>query len=233
MLAEPTRKFSGSNAGSMGSIDGLILVDFHYASLPLALAPGPSRLLWFVFGAASASWFIKSKDTQQWRATHCPRRQVTQEGYVQPAAPVQPNTPTPPPAPAPVAETPRAEPPPPQYPTAPREQQSRPWGWGHGWNSSWEQRQDSGAATPPFPTERWDEEKKRMQDFGKQAHETFVDFSESTLNSLASTVENLKAKLAEQRALREEQAKQMEAMKAEQQRQFEEWKRQQPPRHIV
>lgn len=52
-----------------------------------------------------------------------------------------------------------------------------------------------------------------MQDFGKQAHETvslisdrmarcdvdfhpvlqFVDFSESTLNSLASTVENLKA----------------------------------------
>ncbi|KAJ3483112.1 hypothetical protein NLI96_g6539 [Meripilus lineatus] len=81
--------------------------------------------------------------------------------------------------------------------------------------------------------DRWDEDRKRMNDFGRQAQETFTELSEATLDSLLTTIEMLKAKLAEQKAQREKEDRELEALRQEQQRQYEEWKRQQPPRHIV
>jgi len=72
-----------------------------------------------------------------------------------------------------------------------------------------------------------------METLGKQAQDTLTDLSEATLDTVLSTVETLKAKLAEHRAEKERQIRELQAMREEQLKQFEEWKKQQPPRHIV
>ena len=165
----------------------------------------PSRLLWFVLGAFSATWFFKHKEACRYKVAHCVRYQIPQEAYPHPglnnhAQQQQPQQPppqysespnqsqsqtTPHPSlpsaayPAGAAATPsHSTLPPPSPPQTPLTQQDgchRPWGWGQGCGSTnaWEWGSRPGMeAHRPFPADRWDEDRKRMHDIGRQAQET-------------------------------------------------------------
>lgn len=51
--------------------------------------------------------------------------------------------------------------------------------------------------------QEWEENKERLRNIQKRVSEAMVDMSESTLESIVSTAEALKARLAENRARRE------------------------------
>ncbi|KAJ7022429.1 hypothetical protein C8F04DRAFT_1138174 [Mycena alexandri] len=71
-------------------------------------------------------------------------------------------------------------------------------------NSS-EKMQDADAA-PYQPYQRdWEPERARVRQFSRDAGDTFVEPSETTLNTILQATEALKVKIAEQRALREEE----------------------------
>ncbi|KAL0955870.1 hypothetical protein HGRIS_002069 [Hohenbuehelia grisea] len=160
---------------------------------------GPSRLLWFSIGAVSATIWAKHKE---WHERH--GRQYYEHCF---RAPVQapPNTVQTSPYPGdgrptadvmmiPIPTSLKSVPEsinriPPAQDMVP----SVPWMFGY-------QHQD----------QRWDQEKAKMWDLGRQAGDTMTELSEATLDSVISTVEALKAKLAEHRARREEQQKQIE-----------------------
>ncbi|KAJ7115842.1 hypothetical protein C8R44DRAFT_628261 [Mycena epipterygia] len=57
---------------------------------------------------------------------------------------------------------------------------------------------------------QWEEEKLKLQAIGRQAEEAMAKLSEATLDSVMTTMEALKAKLAEHRAQREEAQRQIE-----------------------
>jgi len=90
-----------------------------------------------------------------------------------------------------------------QAPTANRPPQTMPFGWSN---------------------QQWEEEKEKMWAMGRQAGDTASELSEATLEHVLSTVETLKAKLAEHRAERERQHKHFE-------QQMEQQKKE--PRHYV
>ncbi|KAJ7623315.1 hypothetical protein FB45DRAFT_925256, partial [Roridomyces roridus] len=77
---------------------------------------------------------------------------------------------------------------------------------------------------PPLPwgypeahrDRQWEEEKVKLQELGRQAEDVMTKFSESTLDSIMTTVEALKAKLAEHRAQREQAQRQIEKQLEEQ-----------------
>ncbi|KAI5992583.1 hypothetical protein F5J12DRAFT_435761 [Pisolithus orientalis] len=79
-------------------------------------------------------------------------------------------------------------------PIAYQERDAR-WGWRH--NPS------SPGATVGWNQQEWEENKERLRNIQKRVSEAMVDMSESTLESIVSTAEALKARLAENRARRE------------------------------
>lgn len=133
---------------------------------------GPSRLLWFIIGAGTASWWIKSKDAHNFKVRHCSRHQIPPESYQAPA-PVPPPSPADSATPQPSASVPAPGGYQAQTQAPPRQQQNAPSDWGWGWNSSWSPIPPSSPSSPPPPPpfERWDEEKVRMQELGRQANE--------------------------------------------------------------
>ncbi|KAK7686383.1 hypothetical protein QCA50_010607 [Cerrena zonata] len=180
----------------------------------------PSRLLWFVIGATTATWWIKSREYHRdhYKMRHCSRRQIPAEAYPMPASSSAPLVPDASANPSKVtipAERTQMLPPMAQSP-------STEWGWG--WNSS---------ESHPRHVDPWEDSRGRTDELSNRANEKFMEISEATIDSVLSTVESLKARLAEHRAQREQQAKALQAMQEEQARQFEEWKKNQPPRHIV
>ncbi|OBZ73557.1 hypothetical protein A0H81_06026 [Grifola frondosa] len=192
-----------------------------------------SRLIWFVIGAGVATFWLKSKEAHEWKARHCLRDRIPQQAYPAPGTP-----PAPPTTPAPSGSLQEHR----EHFWGPRGEGGRP-GWGSG---PWTATTNPPPPPPPphvpptpMPTDRWEEERQLMQSLGKQATETISEFSEATLEKLLSTAENLKSKLAEQRALREQHEQQMKTLRDEQLKQFEEWQKQQeqekpaPPRHVV
>ncbi|KAJ7021622.1 hypothetical protein C8F04DRAFT_1140359 [Mycena alexandri] len=67
----------------------------------------------------------------------------------------------------------------------------------------------------------WEPERTRVRQFSRDAGDTFVELSETTLNSILQATEALKVKITEQRALREEER-----------RMEEERRRGIPPRYV-
>ncbi|KAK7048566.1 hypothetical protein R3P38DRAFT_3174815 [Favolaschia claudopus] len=73
----------------------------------------------------------------------------------------------------------------------------------------------------PAPYNRdWDQERARIRQFSRNAEDTVTELSEATLNTILQATEALKAKMAEHRALRE------------QERLLEEDRRRNPPRLV-
>ncbi|KZT10082.1 uncharacterized protein LAESUDRAFT_810363 [Laetiporus sulphureus 93-53] len=230
------------------------------------------RLFWFVVGAASASFWIKTHQAADWKDRHCWRACISQKAYPPPGENAAATMDT---------ERRRA--------WGGWHQHDGPWGrkdgladnangtdgerrrgwggWHHHHDGPWGRKdapaagptQDAQQATlpaqsppliqpphvppPPMPSDRWDEDRQRIQALGKQATDTISELSEATLDSVLATVQNLKMKLAENRAQREEHMKQMQALKDDQMKMFEEWKKQyeqkreqeksSEPRHLV
>lgn len=46
---------------------------------------GPSRLVWFVLGAVSTAWFMKSREADGFHVKHCMRHRIPQDAYPSPA----------------------------------------------------------------------------------------------------------------------------------------------------
>jgi len=63
---------------------------------------------------------------------------------------------------------------------------------------------------------KWDPDREHLEKVSKQAFDTMADLTESTLESVLSTAESLKTKLAEHRTQREKQQKAMEQQVSEQ-----------------
>ncbi|KAG5651070.1 hypothetical protein H0H81_009983 [Sphagnurus paluster] len=72
----------------------------------------------------------------------------------------------------------------------------------------------------------WSEEKRRVEEIKDSAGDKLAELSEATLDTVLTTVEVLKAKLAEHRAERDRQLEQ------ERQRNLENAKSERPPRIV-
>ncbi|KAI0923839.1 hypothetical protein AcW1_006686 [Taiwanofungus camphoratus] len=205
-----------------------------------------ARLFWFVAGAATAGFWIKSHQAHEWRERYCQRACIPQQAYTVPNAlpPVSATSPSVNEGSTPdVSADANVNAPTNQASGGALEQRGRTWGWGWGCGSnsgfgptmgldrgrgSDRAQQMSHTPPTPMPTDRWEEEKHRMQAIGKQATDTVSDLSEATLETLLSTVQALKAKLAESRAQRDEQLQQLRQLQAsrdDQFKQFEEWRK--------
>ncbi|KAJ7244985.1 hypothetical protein B0H12DRAFT_1128130 [Mycena haematopus] len=82
---------------------------------------------------------------------------------------------------------------------------------------------DAVSGTGNYPTSYnrdWEQERARVRQFSRTAEDTVADLSETTLNTILQATEALKAKMAEHRALREEE------------RRLEEERRRNPPRYV-
>lgn len=123
---------------------------------------GGSRLLWFIIGAGTSAFWIKSHQAHEWHARHCGRDRIPQDAY---------------PPPSSLEETRREK----------DWRRSGWWGSRESWGPWQAQAQTEAAQTsapavpaqssphvlpPPMPTDRWDEERLRVQNLGKQATET-------------------------------------------------------------
>ncbi|PCH44226.1 hypothetical protein WOLCODRAFT_138840 [Wolfiporia cocos MD-104 SS10] len=188
-----------------------------------------SRLVWFLIGAASASFYFKAHERHAWKAHRC-----LSDRLPPPAAPAESG------AAAQGKDTVVV--------------QGNGWSWGshsgcrsvrHPVPEPEQQAQPAPVPhipPPPMPSDRWEEDHLRVHALGKQAGNTISELSEATLDSVLSTVQSLKAKLAETRAQHERQVAAEEALKSEQFKLFEEWQKEQEekkkagaskPRHLV
>ena len=125
---------------------------------------GPSRLWWFIVGAVSATWWIKSRESHEFRLRHCSRHRIPPDAYAQPPSAPEPNTSSGNPHAALPQD--KAQLPPPPPPPHPMMQQPQPQsaGWGWGWNSpSWSQP----PSPPPPHVDRWE----RPDEFSNKANE--------------------------------------------------------------
>jgi len=142
---------------------------------------GPRRFFWFLIGAGVATFWIKSKEENRERAMgmgwwgHCHRQAIQA-------------------APAPVQS----------YEQSPAHASARPWGWRP------DERWANGAHPAPRAVASDSAQSpiaeggmRSQQETGKQAGDKLVELSEATLDTVLTTVEVLKAKLAEHRAERE------------------------------
>jgi len=174
---------------------------------------GPRRLIWFILGGVAATWWMKHKEMRSHeRYMDCVRRQP-----VLSASPPEMNGDT-------FQQTQNQSqntPPPPPSPPASRTQ----------WGGNAEAQYQAPTANPMPPAmpfgwsnQQWEEEKEKMWAMGRQAGDTASELSEATLEHVLSTVETLKAKLAEHRAERERQCKLFEQKMEEQKKE---------PRHYV
>ncbi|KAF7309699.1 hypothetical protein MIND_00341600 [Mycena indigotica] len=140
---------------------------------------GPSRLLWFVIGAASATWWIHRKEhanpSNQHHFGRCIRPPVPPLA-VEP----QPNRDTLPPMQNPANRSP-------------------PWGY-----------------PEAHRARQFDEEKAKLQAIGRQAEDVMTKLSEDALDSVMTTMEALKRKLAEHREERLRVQRQLEKQIEEQ-----------------
>ncbi|CAA7267417.1 unnamed protein product [Cyclocybe aegerita] len=176
---------------------------------------GPSRLLWFVIGAMTATWWIKRKQCESRVFGHCLRPAIQptdskhRDGWTQNAVDVSRAINNIPIAPTPMGDfngtgtgTPAS---------AGTPQVS--WDRDHA-RHSWQWDQWQGQA-----------EREQFSRMSRQAADAMVDLTETTLESVLTTAEALKAKLAEHRARREQEQKIIE-------QQLEEERRKSPPRLV-
>ncbi|KAI6023587.1 hypothetical protein BKA83DRAFT_4261594 [Pisolithus microcarpus] len=135
-----------------------------------------SRILWFLIGAGAATWWHHSRAM---RDHHSPYWPCLMQQQRRAALQDQP----------PITST-GSEP-------GPYQERDARWGWRpHG-------PPPSGAVMAGWNHQEWEENKERLRNMQKRVGEAMVDMSESTLDSIVSTAETLKARLAEHRARRE------------------------------
>ncbi|KAG6890089.1 hypothetical protein C0995_012038 [Termitomyces sp. Mi166 len=121
---------------------------------------GPSRILWFTFGAIAASLWARHRERVHWHGhSHCFRPPVQQPVLSTQTESVDP------------------------------------------WSARGVSRAVNGIAPEPMTND----DKKRLAEIGVSAGDKLVELSEATLDIVLTTVEILKAKLAEHRAEREKQ----------------------------
>ncbi|KAH9479569.1 hypothetical protein JR316_0008164 [Psilocybe cubensis] len=147
---------------------------------------GPSRLLWFAIGAASATWWVRRRECSNRSFGPCIRQPIQ--------SPIGNTDTTQPSWPQSVTDIPRAinnipQPAPVQHTT-----------YSPSTIGEWEKRQDA----------QWELEKEHLAKISRQATDAMAELTEATLESVLATAESLKAKLAEHRAQREKQQKQIE-----------------------
>ncbi|KAH7917608.1 hypothetical protein BV22DRAFT_1200257 [Leucogyrophana mollusca] len=152
---------------------------------------GPSRIFWFIVGAGAATFWHCSREMRDRRGQYfscvMQQRRIDAQAAAANAALMPPTIPTPP-----------------DYTQKPYEDNApRPDKWG--WRASWGAREGDG--TVGWNQQEWEENKERMKNLQKRAEDAMVDMSESTLESIVSTAESLKAKLAEHRAQQKQQQK--------------------------
>ncbi|KAG2145115.1 hypothetical protein DEU56DRAFT_788845 [Suillus clintonianus] len=145
---------------------------------------GPSRILWFMLGAGAATFWNCGRQMRENRAHYFPcvmqARRVEGSGE-------QPNTP-------PVSSK----------SDAPASQE-------HRWNFIYRNQPDrNGDGTAGWNQREWEEDKERLKEIQKRTEDAMLDMSESTLESIISTVESLKNKLAQHKIQREQQQKKYE-----------------------
>ncbi|KAG2157836.1 uncharacterized protein EDB93DRAFT_818988 [Suillus bovinus] len=145
---------------------------------------GPSRIVWFVLGAGVATFWNCSHKMREHRAQYFPC--VMQPHRVEGSGE---NT-------TPIYSKPDASGPAPQE---------------HRWNFIYKRQHDhNGDGTMGFNQREWEEDKERLKEIQKRAEDAMLDMSESTLESIVSTVEALKIKLAQHKAQREQERKNYE-----------------------
>ncbi|KAI0704311.1 hypothetical protein BC835DRAFT_816493 [Cytidiella melzeri] len=178
----------------------------------------PSRLFWFVFGAISSAWVMKHKESvDNFKVKHCSRHQIPQEAYHPPQGSGQ------------------------EWQNRWRDRHYS-WGWGPQTQNETAAAMEAPAAAnatsrpkppqavatavdePSLTVDGWDEERQRLLNIKQQAANSLLDFSEEGLDSLLTSMESLKARLAERRAEREREARERAEREADF-KQFEEWKR--------
>ncbi|KAJ7733247.1 hypothetical protein DFH07DRAFT_845864 [Mycena maculata] len=158
---------------------------------------GPRRAVWFIIGAASATMWMNHKEAH--RQTH---ERYFGHCFRPPVLPMQPRPPVDGAAPSPTVDEP-AQWRPRDIPNAINNIPPAPLPWGY--PESHRDRQ-------------WEEEKLKLQAIGKQAEDVMTKLSEATLDTVMSTMEALKLKLAEHRAQREAAQRQLEEQLEEQRR---------------
>ncbi|KAG6895857.1 hypothetical protein C0992_011996 [Termitomyces sp. T32_za158] len=120
---------------------------------------GPSRILWFTFGAIAASLWARHGDRLERHGIHSCVRSTEQHVLSTQTEPVDP----------------------------------------------WSIRGVSRAVNDVAPEHMSNDDKKRLAELGASAGDKLVELSEATLDTVLTSVEVLKAKLAEHRAEREKQ----------------------------
>ncbi|KIK10926.1 hypothetical protein PISMIDRAFT_690694 [Pisolithus microcarpus 441] len=132
-----------------------------------------SRILWFVIGAGVATWWHHSRAMRDHHSSYWP---CLMQQHRRAALQDQPSSAG--------------------SEVGPYQERDARWGWRphspppSGAMAGWNQQE-------------WEENKERLRSMQKRVGEAMVDMSESTLESIVSTAETLKARLAERRARRE------------------------------
>ncbi|KAF5380800.1 hypothetical protein D9757_007122 [Collybiopsis confluens] len=153
--------------------------------------------LWFFLGAGAATWYSKHHD-RQWGSHQWGHRWNDRCDNHGPASQAAPSDA------------------PPQTPVNVNSSASSP-------SSSSAPFQGAGSTAAPA-SDPWATEKERMREIGAQVGVNVLEFSESTLDTLLSSIQNMKAKVVQQRFEREK-------LEAEQKRLAEE-QRMNPPRYV-
>ncbi|KAG6821459.1 hypothetical protein H0H93_010183 [Arthromyces matolae] len=126
---------------------------------------GPSRLLWFAFGAITASVWARHRERSEWHGhRNCHRPPIQQPPLSTQTEPVDP----------------------------------------------WSARGVSRTVNGILPEPMSDEDKQRVAEISASAGDKLVEMSEATLDTVLTTVEVLKAKLAEHRAEKEKERQEEE-----------------------
>ncbi|KAJ2925911.1 hypothetical protein H1R20_g11171, partial [Candolleomyces eurysporus] len=169
----------------------------------------PSRLLWFLIGAGSASWWMMCKDRDFSRRHwgHCRRVDYpmpVDAEHMNRAPPRDPSNDT---AAAPGGPGP--------YDSGSPQPRRHPWQMKEHWEWRWQQRNrqennSNGASQWP-----WDASDERFDEMTKQAGEAMTELTEVTLDTVLTTAQALKVKLAEYRAEKERQQKDLDAKREE------------------
>ncbi|KAG2113102.1 uncharacterized protein F5147DRAFT_62170 [Suillus discolor] len=146
---------------------------------------GPSRIVWFILGAGTATFWNCSRHMREHRAQYfpCVMQAPRVEGSGEQSTP-------------PVYSKPDAPGPVPQE---------------HRWNFIYRSQPNRNVdGTAGWNQREWEEDKERLKEIQKRAEDAMLDMSESTLESIVSTVEALKTKLAQHKTQREQEQKNYE-----------------------
>jgi hypothetical protein len=152
----------------------------------------PSRFVWFALGGLAASWYFKAKESCHASRyyDHCYRPPIQPHHVLEDRGSI--------------ARTINNIP-------APDSNRSTEAPSNNRWSFGYKSGSSSSPESWSFKSQKqWDEDKARFAAMTQQATDAMTDLSEATLDNILSTVEHLKVKLAQQKAIREMQRKELD-----------------------